>query len=47
MPIQDAFNKLSSYGMPKKNKSQICRILQKTKETVLDFYKGTAKILGV
>ena len=26
-------------------KSQVCAILAKSKETVLQFYKGTAKVL--
>ena len=25
--------------------SQVCTILEKSKETVLEFYKGTAKVL--
>ena len=32
------------YGMLKTN-SQICTVLEKSKETVLEFYKGTAKVL--
>ena len=25
--------------------SQVCTVLEKSKETVLEFYKGTAKVL--
>ena len=32
------------YGMLKTN-SQMCTVLEKSKETVLKFYKGTAKVL--
>ena len=32
------------YGMLKTN-SQVCTILEKSKEKVLDLYKGTAKVL--
>ena len=28
-----------------KNSSQVCTILEKSKETVLEFYKGTEKVL--
>ena len=28
-----------------KANSQVCTILEKSKETVLEFYKGTAKVL--
>ena len=42
MLIQEQFNKF--YGMLKA-KSQVCTILEKSKETMLDFYKGTAKVL--
>ena len=28
-----------------KNKSQVCEILEKSKETMLEFYKRTAKVL--
>ena len=31
------------YGMLKTN-SQVCTVLEKSKETVLEFYKGTAKV---
>ena len=32
------------YGMLKTN-SQVCTVLEKSKETLLEFYKGTAKVL--
>ena len=32
------------YGMLNTN-SQVCTVLEKSKETVLEFYKGTAKVL--
>ena len=32
------------YGMLKTN-SQVCTVLENSKETVLEFYKGTAKVL--
>ena len=32
------------YGMIKTN-SQVCTLLEKSKETVLEFYKGTAKVI--
>ena len=32
------------YGMLKTN-SQVCTDFEKSKETVLEFYKGTAKVL--
>ena len=32
------------YGMLK-TKSQVCTVLEKSKETMLEFYKGTAKVL--
>ena len=28
-----------------KNNSKLCTVLEKSKETVLEFYKGTAKVL--
>ena len=30
-----------------KNKSQVCEILEKSKETMLEFYKRTAKVLWI
>ena len=41
-PIAIQQNEL--YGMLKTN-SQVCTILEKSKEKVLDLYKGTAKVL--
>ena len=34
------------YGMLK-TKSEVCTVLEKSKETTLEFYKGTAKILRI
>ena len=34
------------YGMLKTN-SQVCAVLEKSKETMLEFYKGTAKVLWI
>ena len=34
------------YGMLK-TKSQVCTVLEKSKETMLEFYKGTAKVLWI
>ena len=34
------------YGMLK-TKSQVCTVLEKSKETMLEFYKGTAKVLRI
>ena len=28
-----------------KTKSRVCTVLEKSKETMLEFYKGTAKVL--
>ena len=42
MPIQELFNKL--YGKLRTN-SQVCTVLEKSKETILEFSKGTAKLL--
>ena len=30
-----------------KTQSQVCTILEKSKETMLEFYKGTAKVLWI
>ena len=30
-----------------KTNSQVRTVLEKSKETMLDFYKGTAKVLGI
>ena len=34
------------YGMLK-TKSQVCTVLEKSKETMLEFYKGTEKVLRI
>ena len=34
------------YGMLKTN-SQVCTVLEKSKETMLEFYKETAKVLWI
>ena len=39
-----AIQEIEFYGMLKTN-SQVCTILEKLKETVLEFYKGTTKVL--
>ena len=39
-----AIQKLEFYGMLRTN-SQVCTVLEKSKETVLEFYKRTAKVL--
>ena len=39
-----AIQQIDFYGMLK-TISQVCTILEKSKETVLEFYKGTAKVL--
>ena len=39
-----AVQQLEFYGMLDTN-SQILTVLEKSKETVLEFYKGTAKVL--
>ena len=39
-----AIQQLEFYGMLNTN-SQVCTVLEKSKETVLEFYKGTAKVL--
>ena len=39
-----AIQQIEFYGMLK-IKSQVCTILEKTKEKVLEVYKGTAKVL--
>ena len=39
-----AIQQIEFYGMLKTN-SQICTVLEKSKETVLEFYNGTAKVL--
>ena len=39
-----AIQQIEFYGMLKTN-SQVCTVLEKSKETMLEFYKGTAKVL--
>ena len=39
-----AIQQIEFYGMLKTN-SQVCTVLEKLKETVLEFYKGTVKVL--
>ena len=39
-----AIHQIQFYGMLKTN-SQVCTVLEKSKETMLEFHKGTAKVL--
>ena len=39
-----AIQQIEFHGMLKTN-SQACTVLEKSKETMLEFYKGTAKVL--
>ena len=39
-----AIQKIEFYGMLNTN-SQVCTVLEKSKETILEFYKGTEKVL--
>ena len=39
-----AIQQIEFYGMLKTN-SQVCTVLEKSKETILEFYKETAKVL--
>ena len=39
-----AIKQFEFYGKLRTN-SQVCTVLEKSKETVLEFYKGTAKLL--
>ena len=39
-----ALQQIEFYGMLKTN-SQVCTVLEKSKETMLEFYKGTAEVL--
>ena len=41
-----AVQQIEFYGMLKTN-LQVCTILEKSKETMLEFYKGTAKVLWI
>ena len=43
-PDSTAIQQIESYGMLKTN-SQVCTVLEKSKEIVLEFYKGTSKVL--
>ena len=40
-----AIEQIESYGMLNTNNSQVCTVLEKSKETLLEFYKGAAKVL--
>ena len=39
-----ATQQIKLYGLLKSN-SQVCTILEKLKETIIEFYKGTVKVL--
>ena len=39
-----AIQQIEFYGILKTS-SQVCKVLEKSKETMLEFYKGTAKVL--
>ena len=41
-----AIQQIEFYGMLKTN-SQVCRVLEKSKETMLEFYKWTTKVLWI
>ena len=41
-----AIQQIEFYGMLKTN-SPVCTVLEKSKETMLEFYKGTAKVLWI
>ena len=41
-----AVQQIEFYGMLKTN-SQVCSVLEKSKERILEFYKGTAKVLRI
>ena len=41
-----AIQQIDFYGMLKTN-SQVCTVLEKSKVTMLEFYKGTAKVLWI
>ena len=43
-PDSRAIQKIEFYEMLKTN-SQVCTVLEKSKEMMLEFYKGTAKVL--
>ena len=44
-PDPRAIQQIEFYGMLNTN-SQVCAVLEKSKETVLEYYKGTAKIFS-
>ena len=39
-----AIQQIEFYGKLEAN-SQVCTVLEKSKETILEFYKGTAKVI--
>ena len=41
-----AIQQIEFYGMLKTN-SQVCTVLEKLKETMLEFYEGAAKVLWI
>ena len=41
-----AIQQIEFYGILKTN-SQVCTVLEKSKQTMLEFYKGTAKVLWI
>ena len=41
-----AVQQIEFYGMLKTN-SQVCSVLEKSKETMLEFYKGRSKALSI
>ena len=45
-PDSRTIQQIEFYGMLK-TKSQVCTVLEKSKETMLEFHKGTAKVLWI
>ena len=45
-PDSRAIQQIEFYEMLKTN-SQVCTVLQKSKEMMLEFYKGTTKVLWI
>ena len=41
-----AIQQIEFYGMLKTN-SKVCAVLEKSNETMLEFYKGAAKVLWI
>ena len=41
-----AIQQIEFYGMLK-TKSRVCTVLEKSEETMLEFYKGTAKVMWI